>query len=140
MSSRSSGFLLPAVTVFLLAAFISFGIKAITVWAADVVPPEIDWLFIPASVPADGPFAAWYSVNAPVGSGRIWLQLRICDEADACILAARKRLADAANVGLVTATRNLRPGDYTLEVLVLREDRLGVPRTVVSARRRVVFG
>lgn len=107
-------------------------VAAVSDWAAQAPTPVLRWVFVPERVPLGAPFAAWYGVGVKQGEGvsRAWLQLRMCNQSGECIHGARRQLPAGESKGLLSATRNLPVGTYIVEVLILREDRFGVPRTV----------
>lgn len=133
--------MLAAIVLLTLAAGIRASLHLVTSWASDAAVPTVAWLVVPEAVPEGAPFAAWYSVQAgPEIGERAWLQLRICNDDDECVHGARRVLPAGGSQGLLTATRNLRHGQYEVSVLVLRADRFGVPRTVATFVQRVVYG
>lgn len=114
-------------------------------WVAGAGPtPRLVWAFIPPAVPNGAPFAAWFGMDVPPGAAPAGpsasVQLRVCDLEGACLLGARKPVAEGQSTGLVTATRSLAPGEYDLDLLVLRPDRLGGVRTVQVVSQRVKYG
>lgn len=132
---------LAAIVIVALAAGLRAGLHLVTSWAAGAVVPTVAWLVVPEAVPEGAPFAAWYSVlTEPEIGDRAWLQLRICSADNECVHGARRVLQAGSSQGLLTATRNLPRGQYEVSVLVLRADRFGVPRTVATFVKRVVYG
>lgn len=122
-----------------MAALLVLITKTVLQWSARVPSPELEWVFIPAVVERGAPFAAWYQISDLPNGGSTWLQLRICELDGECTLGARKSVAQDGGTGLITATRDLVPATYTVEVLVVRRDPFGVPRTVQTAASEVTY-
>ncbi len=132
-----------AATVFLLlVAVLVLALRLAPRIAGSGPAPRLAWAFIPPGVPDGAPFAAWFAFEVPAAPSGLTasVQLRICDLERACILGARKAVTERSSVGVVTATRALAPGEYDLDMLVLRPDALGGVRTVQVVSRRVRYG
>lgn len=135
-----------ALGVFGALVLLILAVTTTAMWYAGSVPaPALSWAFVPQLVPDGAPFAAWYEFSSLGGAdaaapGSVSVQLRICSVGSSeCVIGARK--APTAGRGeLVTATRALQPGTYDVDLLVLRPDRFGVPRTVQSLSSPVLYG
>ncbi len=134
------GVLAAGLSMLVVTVVVVVAVREFVAWAANVSHPQLEWAYLPAGVPADAPFAAWYALSVPDTASRSWVQLRICGADARCVLGARKNVGTDAPVGLVTASRSLAPGTYTLDLLVVSEDRLGVARTVQRASSQVQYG
>lgn len=133
--------LLAALCLALMVGLLALAANLVQRWSVTVPAPELAWAFVPSAVPDGAPFAAWYGFG-PLSDADMtwWVQLRLCDEAGECMLGARKTVGATSGSGLVTATRNLAAGRYTVELLVVRRDRFGVPRTVQAVSEPVEYG
>lgn len=128
------------VVVLVLASLVVGVLWSLAAWASSAPAPNLAWAYIPSGVPAGAPFTAWYLVEGTPVPGGTWVQLRVCGEDGACVHGARRELAGSANASLVTATRALKPGTYDVDLLLIRRDRFGVPRTVYRASGSVTYG
>lgn len=123
----------------MLAALFVLLTNTVLKWSAQSPMPNMEWVFVPGAVPRGAPFAAWYKTSALSDGGRAWVQLRICQSPGKCVLGARKPIAEDGGTGLVTAIRDLASATYNVEVLLVRRDAFGVPRTVQMASGEVEY-
>lgn len=137
------GYVGAAVVVALLSVVIHLLAAVVPRVAHREVKAELVWAFIPGAVESGAPFAAWYQVvdrsDTRERPDDMWAQLRICGVSGTCEMSSRQPLT-LDQVGLVTASRDLEPGDYTVSFLVLATNNFGVPRAVSSVTHLVRFG
>lgn len=114
-----------------LSLLLGFTTLLFNSWLNRYEPLHIQSILVPQYVPEGAPFSAW--VQAFSASEQVFLvQLRLCPEqaTSDCVHAARRALRTDGKATLVTATRELPPGKYQLDVLILTDNVLALPRTV----------
>lgn len=106
---------------------------------ANAIAPDpsgsVRTVIIQPVVARNAPFAAWYDA-ADIDRDSM-LQLRICSAHGACLHSARVAPGAPWGLGLVTARRDLRPGDYRVDLLILDRNAMGVWRTTGAYRQWV---
>lgn len=132
--------LVAALVLVVLSALVMLTARTLVTWFRSTPSPQLEWVYMPVGVPMNSPFAAWYALRLPEPTPRAWVQLRICGGDGSCVLGARNAVESNATGGLVTASRNLPPGTYTLDLLVVSDNKLGVARTVALASSEVKYG
>lgn len=139
MKSTPTNLVRSSSTLLLLIASVTSALLLVQTTLNRAEPVSIGWSVIPAEIPLGAPFFAWLQLTESKAEP-VFLQLRICSQQGVCVHSSRQEVRGVSKPALVTATRDLEPGPYRIQILVQTRTPLNVIRTVAIRSGETQYG